>query len=106
MEVGRRFPAGGRLLSGEKTRGFGGEKWRRCVAVVAVVDARLGNWWPSSRRRRVADGSDARRRPLVAGERKRESDERVRERGALGESGLRCPISIRPSPFCSISFFF
>ena len=39
----------------------------------------------SSRRQRVANGGDARRRPLIAGERKRESEsERVTKREGLG----------------------
>jgi len=49
----------------------------------------------SSCRQRVVDGGDARRRPLVAGERKRESEsEAERERARhLGELGLRYPTS-------------
>jgi len=46
---------------------------------VAVMDAHWGKPVASSRRRRVADSGDARRRPLVAGERKRDSEKRVRE---------------------------
>jgi len=51
----------------------------------------LGGPVVSSRWRRMAGGGGTRRRPLVAGERKREIEKRVRERGASGSrvSGTR-----------------
>jgi len=77
------------------------------VAVVAVVDARWGKPVASSRRRRLADGGDARHRPLVAGERKKESEERVREREErVGEVGSPVPDFEPPFLFVPFSFFF
>jgi len=102
--VGCRIPACGWPFSGGQTRGF----W------LGEVDDGvwwLRQWWThvaggpvvSSRPRRVADGGDTRRWPLVARERKREIEKRVRERGAVGESGLRYPTS---TPlFIPFSFF-
>ena len=71
-----------------------------------MVDAQWGESVVSSCRRCVADGGDARRRPLVAGERKRESEsERVREReGARGLLGCFRPDL--PLLFVSLFFFF
>jgi len=76
------------------------------VAVVAVVDVRWGKPVASSRRRRVEDGGHARRRPLVAGERKRESEERVREREeCFGGVGSPVPDFDPPSFLFHFSFF-
>ena len=89
-----------------KRVGFGWEKQVTVRGGCGSGGRAMGEPVASSRWRRVADGGDARRRPLVADERKRESEERVREREKrLGESGLPCPTST-PLPFCSISLFF
>jgi len=78
---------------------FGWEKWMTMCGRCGGGGRALGGPMVSSRRRRVADSSDAKRRPLVAGERKREIEKRVRERGASGSrvSGTR----LQSPLFCS-----
>ena len=77
------------------------------MVVVAVVGACWGEPVGSSRRRRLAGGGDARRQPLVAGERKREREERVREREErFGGVGSPVPDFYPPSFLFHFPLFF
>ena len=83
--VGCHIPARGWWFSGVRRVVFGWEDWMMVCGGCSSGGRVLRGAVVSSRRQRVANGGDARRRPLVAGERKRESErEAERERGGVG----------------------
>ena len=86
--------------------GFGWEKQVTVRGGCGGGGRAMGEPVASSRRRRVEGGGDARRRPLVTGERKRESDERVREREErFGGVGSPVPDFDPPSFLFHFPFF-